>query len=184
MTKIDMKKINRVFRKITGRKTSGVKLAEKTIAIINHYGEEMPVTKREKVDLASQLLSGFNKAGNEKLNPPKVEKVTQPKKAAAKSTIKKKSSNAFYASWEWKKVRYEAIKKYEQRCMCCGWRVGDTEYGYLVVDHIKPRSKYPALALDVNNLQILCNDCNMGKSNDSIDDWRDMDEQFKSVTRT
>lgn len=95
----------------------------------------------------------------------------------------KKKSNGFYSSWEWKKARYDAIKKYAQRCMCCGWRVGDTEYGYLVVDHIKPRSKFPQLSLDVNNLQILCNDCNMGKSNDSIDDWRDMDEHFKAVTQ-
>ena len=40
----------------------------------------------------------------------------------------------------------------------------------LHVDHIKPRSKHPELELDINNLQILCKDCNLGKSNtDSID---------------
>lgn len=97
--------------------------------------------------------------------------------------VKLKAANkkSFYQSWEWKKVRYDAIKLYEQRCMCCGWQVGDTESGFLVVDHIKPRSKYPMLALDINNLQILCNDCNMGKSNHVDDDWRSVDERFKAT---
>lgn len=98
-----------------------------------------------------------------------------------KTPERQKLSGDFYSSWEWKKVRYEAIKLYEQRCMCCGWQVGDTAHGRLVVDHIKPRSKFPELELDVNNLQILCNDCNMGKSNDYEDDWRSMDEKFKAT---
>lgn len=180
MTKVDMKKLNRVFRKITKRKTSGVSLVEKATVVINHFGKSVPGTKNEKIYLAAFLLSNFNKAGNEKGGPVDCASVHSKKPIKSGSRNKKKASS-FYASWEWKKVRYEAIKKYEQRCMCCGWRVGDTEYGYLVVDHIKPRSRFPALALDVNNLQILCNDCNMGKSNDSIDDWREMDEKFKSI---
>ena len=40
------------------------------------------------------------------------------------------------------------------------------------VDHIKPRKLYPALALDVNNLQILCEVCNHGKGNWDMTDWR------------
>ena len=31
------------------------------------------------------------------------------------------------------------------------------------VDHIKPRSKYPKLALDQSNLQPLCETCNLKK---------------------
>ena len=41
-----------------------------------------------------------------------------------------------------------------------------------MVDHIKPRSRYPALELTLTNLQVLCNDCNMGKSNDDETDFR------------
>jgi hypothetical protein len=33
----------------------------------------------------------------------------------------------------------------------------------LHVDHVKPRSKYPELALDLDNLQILCAACNTRK---------------------
>ena len=50
--------------------------------------------------------------------------------------------------------------------MCCGSERN------IVVDHIKPRSKFPGMSLDLENLQVLCNDCNMGKSNDDFTDWR------------
>jgi 5-methylcytosine-specific restriction endonuclease McrA len=40
------------------------------------------------------------------------------------------------------------------------------------VDHIKPRRKYPHLALVFDNLQVLCHDCNHGKGNE-IFDFRD-----------
>jgi 5-methylcytosine-specific restriction endonuclease McrA len=83
--------------------------------------------------------------------------------------VKKKSVNKFYQLWEWKKVRYQALLKYEQKCMCCG---DHPPFCRLVVDHIKPRSKYPKLELDINNLQILCNSCNMGKVNTDETDFR------------
>lgn len=73
----------------------------------------------------------------------------------------------FYFSDQWLAVRYEVIKKYDRRCMVCfRTRVE------LHVDHIKPRSKFPELALDLSNLQILCRDCNLGKSNRDEIDWR------------
>ena len=72
----------------------------------------------------------------------------------------------FYSSWEWKKARFEILKKYGPECMLCG------SNHRIVVDHIKPRSKFPLLELDQDNLQVLCNDCNMGKSNDDYTDFR------------
>ena len=39
------------------------------------------------------------------------------------------------------------------------------------VDHIKPRSKYPKLALVKSNLQVMCEDCNLGKVNTDTIDW-------------
>ncbi len=41
------------------------------------------------------------------------------------------------------------------------------------VDHIKPRRKYPELALSRSNLQVLCNLCNHGKGNWDETDWRE-----------
>jgi hypothetical protein len=73
----------------------------------------------------------------------------------------------FYKTREWRDVRYKALVKHGKRCQCC-----NTTEGYLHVDHIKPRSLFPELELDLNNLQILCEACNIGKSNTDQTDWR------------
>lgn len=73
----------------------------------------------------------------------------------------------FYDTAEWQTLRYKALKMYGKTCHCCG--ATNTE---IHVDHIKPRSKYPHLELDLNNLQILCRACNLGKGNTDSIDWR------------
>ena len=78
----------------------------------------------------------------------------------------KKKHVDFYKSWEWKKLRYDTLKKYGAVCMLCS-----SEHR-IVVDHIKPRKKFPELQLDPDNTQVLCNSCNMGKSNDDYTDFR------------
>lgn len=67
---------------------------------------------------------------------------------------------------KWIKLRYEVFKKYGRKCMVCG------STDKLHVDHIKPKSKYPELCWDINNLQILCEPCNIGKGYEHEDDWR------------
>ena len=81
------------------------------------------------------------------------------------------STDAFLLTYEWRKVRMEALKKYGARCQCCG---ATPSHGAVMnVDHIKPRSRFPALELDIENLQVLCEACNIGKSNTDTTDWRD-----------
>lgn len=87
-----------------------------------------------------------------------------------KQKIKYLENKKFYESNEWRSLRYEAFKKYGRKCMVCGATV---ENGAILhVDHIKPRSLYPELELILENLQILCKDCNLGKSNKDSIDWR------------
>lgn len=71
------------------------------------------------------------------------------------------SGNKFYSSNAWRKLRYSVLRDSEGKCVICG--VSAKEGAKLHVDHIKPRSKYPELALDPANLQVLCDDCNIGK---------------------
>lgn len=74
--------------------------------------------------------------------------------------------SGFYRSREWRSLRYQAIRRDGGACGACGSK------GVLHVDHIKPRSKYPSLALVLENLQVLCADCNIGKGNKDSIDWR------------
>lgn len=73
----------------------------------------------------------------------------------------------FYGSKKWHELRYKVIKLYGRVCMACG-----SKEGHMHVDHIKPRSRYPELELELSNLQILCRPCNMGKGAWDETDWR------------
>lgn len=81
-----------------------------------------------------------------------------------------KSAKRFFTSQSWKRVRYAALKRSNGKCELCNR--GKEDGVVLHVDHIKPKSKYPELALKLNNLQVLCGDCNFGKSNKDETDWR------------
>ena len=70
-------------------------------------------------------------------------------------------SAQFLRSREWLELRYKALLRCGKQCMCCGARPMPSNP--LQVDHIKPRSKFPELAMDINNLQVLCMQCNFGK---------------------
>jgi 5-methylcytosine-specific restriction endonuclease McrA len=78
-------------------------------------------------------------------------------------------SEDWYLSDAWKKLRYQAIVKYGNRCKCCGR--GPKDGVSIHVDHIRPKSLWPSLALNIDNLQILCSDCNLGKGNKDRINW-------------
>lgn len=106
----------------------------------------------------------------------KNKKNNKAKKSASKTPTRTATSsvdptaNEFLLSFEWRRVRMEALKKYGPRCMCCG--ATPATGAVMNVDHIKPRKHFPHLALDINNLQILCETCNHGKGNWDRTDWR------------
>ena len=79
------------------------------------------------------------------------------------------SADEFYASQRWRRVRYEALRRSKGHCECCG---ATSETTVLHVDHIRPRSKYPELSFDIENLQVLCRECNLGKGNGDSICWR------------
>lgn len=76
-------------------------------------------------------------------------------------------SGRFYDLKEWLELSFKVRSKYPHQCMCCF-----KTHGPMHVDHIKPKSKFPDLALTEENLQILCRDCNLGKSNRFNTDFR------------
>ena len=80
------------------------------------------------------------------------------------------SSEEFFSSREWLELRYDAFQIYGRVCGCCG---ASPDSGVVLhVDHIYPRYKHPDLALDIRNLQILCERCNQGKGSTDTTDFR------------
>jgi 5-methylcytosine-specific restriction endonuclease McrA len=64
----------------------------------------------------------------------------------------------------------KSVLKYGNRCVVCGRSA--KQGAVLNMDHIKPRARYPHLALDIRNLQPACSNCNTGKGNWDSTDWR------------
>jgi 5-methylcytosine-specific restriction endonuclease McrA len=85
----------------------------------------------------------------------------------------------FYKSWDWRTLRMKVIKRFGRRCMCCGSTPDDTAVSgakvRLVVDHVKPLANFWQLRLVPSNLQILCDECNMGKGA-----WDETDHRSES----
>jgi 5-methylcytosine-specific restriction endonuclease McrA len=84
--------------------------------------------------------------------------------------MSKKYRDLFLHTFEWKTVRYMAIKLSNGKCQACGRSAQDGII--LAVDHIEPRRDHPELALTVSNLQVLCHECNQGKGSWDKTDWR------------
>lgn len=99
----------------------------------------------------------------------KAQRQSSPRAARTKPNVSV-TSDAFLLTFDWRKVRMQALKKYGPKCMCCG--ATPATGAVMNVDHIKPRKTHPHLALDINNLQILCHECNHGKGNWDSTDWR------------
>lgn len=100
-------------------------------------------------------------------------KTAAPKKKAKKKArppTRRKKLDPFFSTVAWKMIRYDVLKRDGGRCQLCGMSSHD---GIILnVDHIKPRRKFPALALSIDNLQTLCSSCNWGKLERDQTDWR------------
>lgn len=67
----------------------------------------------------------------------------------------------FYSSSEWLALRAQVISENGAVCSLC--RRSITPGEDLTVDHIRPRSRFPDLALSRENMQVLCRSCNSSK---------------------
>jgi len=133
------------------------------------------------IEVIRATASGFGKGGA----PVRSTKTARPSRAqnskarptehTVKTFISKHSkidvaSDAFLSSFEWRALRMMALKKHGPVCQCCG--ASPKTGAVMNVDHIKPRRFFPELALDLDNLQILCHECNQGKGSWDSTDWR------------
>lgn len=155
LTKHHVKKNRRKAAGICRRKLGTLEWDYMEIAkrIAFELGEETKKIPIQKMDKLLSKYSGINI--HEKLKF---------------SKNSKKITNNFYSTDEWRELRIEAFNIHGYKCLKCGAHGEDVE---LHVDHIKPRSKYPELELDIDNMQILCKECNLKKSNYHSTDYRE-----------
>lgn len=101
---------------------------------------------------------------SEQTNPLPPQKTVARKKE--RRTERFAQSDAFLTSYEWRKVRLDALTLHGRACQCCGAK---PPHVVLNVDHVLPRKTHPHLALILSNLQVLCGECNHGKGNRTHD---------------
>jgi hypothetical protein len=117
-------------------------------AICEARGIKLDASKRA----IGQVIEWF------RLNEPEVsmKKRKADPKPALPATYSEKQS--FYQSWDWRKLRMQALKMHGPRCQCCGAgnkdRTTSGDPVKICVDHIQPLALRWDLRLDINNLQI------------------------------
>lgn len=132
-----------------------IKTASLLVMLFDKNPNASAISGVSKKDMQKLLV----KAKREKAKEYRLQKYKQPA-----------SRSGFYDTDEWKSIRYKVLVKYGATCQCCGATRAD---GVKIhVDHIKPRSKHPELELSFENLQVLCEPCNMGKRARDQTDWR------------
>jgi len=85
-----------------------------------------------------------------------------------------KSYHKFYETKEWISLSSTVKKIYGKKCMKCG----DSK-SIMHTDHIIPRSLDISKELDIKNMQVLCENCNIEKSNLNCNDYRTERDKLK-----
>jgi 5-methylcytosine-specific restriction endonuclease McrA len=91
-----------------------------------------------------------------------------------KKSKKKVEKVDFYKSSRWINLTKKVRDLYKCGCMKCSKENIETH-----IDHIFPRSLYPKFQYSIHNLQILCKDCNIEKSNKNNIDYRTAEQRKK-----
>lgn len=155
-----LKKVEQQSAKNQKKKQKVASTGSKSTAYVRKKEVRRAKSQRKKQRLAEAKKLGLS------VQELRLTKKTQ----APKPTGVDVTSVEFLSTYEWRKTRMIALKKYGARCQCCG---ASAATGAVIhVDHIKPRKLFPQLALDVDNLQVLCHECNHGKGNWDMTDWR------------
>lgn len=140
------------------------------LSVVNRY--EVPAGEFERFEQQGYCSNTCWREGPEYKNQLREwqEQGERIAKRIKETTNAQAKGNDFYSSREWLDLRYATLLKYGHRCQCCG---SSPWHGKVMhVDHIRPRHTYPDLALSPDNLQVLCEECNLGKGARHGGDWR------------
>lgn len=106
-------------------------------------------------------------------------KVAQTQQAKEKLRQRRRDGKLLYDNWQgsrdWQQWRLQQLERQNWKCAYCAQQMGFGEKTYLgngdftlepqhpTVDHMLPKSLFPELALDQQNLVMMCWSCNRKK---------------------
>ncbi len=103
-----------------------------------------------EVEKGNRFISGHQQIGRKRTDESKLK--------MRLSRLGKTPGNFNGGSWHY--WRRHALIRDDYTCQICGFRNMDI----MIVDHKLPKSKYPELKLNLDNLQTLCPNCNQIKT--------------------
>lgn len=147
--------------------------------IANYEKESGQLFRRRLVpgESEEERVQAIQEAGMDVVHTLRPEHSEKQKKFMSEAKRKKDQCKPIDRGWDfydtrgWLRIRYNILRILGSVCLCC--RAHDANH----VDHIKPRSKYPELEMDPRNLQVLCHDCNKGKSDEDETDFRSPEQK-------
>lgn len=126
---------------------------------------------RDLVQRARWRIKKIRRQENHAIQKERIERESSVARAQYAEERKANGGEAnFFDSNKWQRLRYDVLVASNGCCKLCGRSTREHNV-ILHVDHIKPRSRFPKLAMERSNLQVLCEDCNLGKSNRDTIDW-------------
>ena len=163
-----------VYRKVFGQNPSGTTKETAKLLITKLAIPYLP----NAVKMETFVASWIRRNKPELFPTARMAIAAAPKPKAASEPNYISVREAFYKSWDWRTLRMQALKKHGARCQCCGATKDSVDISgnqvRIVVDHIQPLARRWDLRLDLENLQILCDECNMGKGAWDRTDWRNV----------
>lgn len=151
-----------------GISISGMSIIESRAAVVGCLTGEHSFRVTKIVQGYHERDIAVRKAKNLDRKANKILRVTSLPGIPSASTLER-DIKEFYASWGWKRLSFDVKQERGRICECCGAR---PPKAVIHTDHIKPLRKYWHLRLERSNMQILCEDCNMGKGSRDETDFR------------
>lgn len=150
-----------ILRKQSTHTKIGRKIAKSRIKSFEEKTQEKSERKLHKKLIKQQAFRALDELSKIKLEFAKFRKKVI-SKFDNRPVYKKGMESEFYNTKAWRDLRWKVLEKYGSKCSICGRN--NKDHGVILhIDHIKPRSKYPELELEFDNMQVLCEDCNLGK---------------------
>jgi 5-methylcytosine-specific restriction endonuclease McrA len=87
-------------------------------------------------------------------------------RAVRAERLREQKAKSYYGTAQWRRVRYLFLRQQRRPLRCSLCNRSATDGITICADHIKSVRSYPELRAKLDNLQLLCTECNLGKGSE------------------